>query len=149
MNLFIARDKTAFELQPHTHSWLPVTSKQNLHVCWDDCYSQELTSKNRWYYAPVLTSKYAIRLQTFTCYIHIYAIMFSAELNTFRVDQVNRQIDNRISAYVFSSQGVAWLDTSQVWYTHTLTVWQAKEVSEWEQVVPLKTVLRSYVARQS
>ena len=36
----------------YTHSWLPATSKQTL--CWDDCYSQALTSENSWYHALVL-----------------------------------------------------------------------------------------------
>ena len=38
------------------------------------------------YHALVLTSEYAITLQTSTSYI--YAIMFSAGLNAFQVDQI-------------------------------------------------------------
>ena len=38
----------------------------------DDCYSHILTTENGWYHAPVLTSKYAITLQTSTSYIHAY-----------------------------------------------------------------------------
>ena len=49
----------------HTASYtVPATPKQNLHVCWDDCYLHVLPSKNRWYHLHVLvlTSKYTITL---------------------------------------------------------------------------------------
>ena len=38
-------------------------------------------------------------LQRFTSYMYIYAIAFTAGLNTFQVDKVSREIDNRTSTY--------------------------------------------------
>ena len=43
---------------------------------------QVLASENREYHALVLTFEYAITLQTFTGYTCIYAIAFSAGLDT-------------------------------------------------------------------
>ena len=62
--------------------------KRNLHVCHDDCYSdtdlQIMFSEK--YHALVLTSKYAITLQTFTNYM--YTKSFIAGFNAVQVDSL-------------------------------------------------------------
>ena len=96
-NALIISDEIKFELQPytHTHSYVQVTSERNL--CWDDCYWKVLTSKIGQYTTNILTSKYAITLQSSTgC---IYTITFSAGLNAFQVDQVDREISNQTSRH--------------------------------------------------
>ena len=95
MNLFIARDKTAFELQPHTHSRLPVTSKQNL--CWDDCYSQELTSTS-----PLQSGRHWVlwRLngsESFICKIkHLTCIKESASVDNVSKNSCKKFIVKRL-----------------------------------------------------
>ena len=95
-----------------TYTQLPATFKQTL--CWDDCYSQVLTSENRHFHALIHTSKYA----TSTSYI--YAIVLFAGLNGLQVHQVHKDNGKWTSTYAqflanslqpvmhtFSSPGVA------------------------------------------
>ena len=88
-----------------------------------------LTAENKSYHALIpsleLTAEYTITLQTYTS--HKHAIEFTAKLDTFQVNQVNREIDNWTATYMYPhlvpSKLVAACNICVQLFGCALTVW--------------------------